>query len=173
MQVLASCHENSSPDNWRTIPEGITAEYVAHKRIILQKGFHAEAGSHFTARLEPCLNCDNKRISGFELQDFLINYEETNTNSLKNGKSVILKNDEKSFSIYPNPSPGHFTLHFEDGESTGFEVEIIDMMGNVVYKRENMKAGNTAIDIRDKPKGIYFVKVLVDGKVYTEKVVVE
>ncbi|RLD55557.1 MAG: hypothetical protein DRJ05_12760 [Bacteroidetes bacterium] len=75
--------------------------------------------------------------------------------------------------IYPNPSLGLFTLHFNDGESANYAVEIMDMMGNVVYKNGNMKAGNTAIDIREKPKGFYFVKVMAGGKVYTEKVVVE
>jgi hypothetical protein len=47
------------------------------------------------------------------------------------------------------------------------------MIGNVIYKQHNVQAGNTAIDIRNQPKGIYFVKVQAGGKVYTEKVVVE
>ena len=36
----------------------------------------------------------------------------------------------------------------------------IATLGNVVYKNKNMQAGNTAIGIRERPKGIYFVKVV-------------
>ncbi|NOX48203.1 MAG: T9SS type A sorting domain-containing protein, partial [Chlorobi bacterium] len=66
-----------------------------------------------------------------------------------------------------------FTLRFDDGESSGFAVEITNMMGNVVYKKGNAQMGNTAVDIREQPKGVYFVKVQAGGKVYIEKVVVE
>ena len=36
---------------------------------------------------------------------------------------------------------------------------------------KNVKTGNLVIDIRERPKGIYFIKVAANGNVYTDKVV--
>ena len=59
MTTLVSA-SSTAPASWRTIPTGAMAEYVAHRDIILQPGFSAEAGCEFTARIEPCLLCDRE-----------------------------------------------------------------------------------------------------------------
>ena len=170
MQVLFSCPD-WAPEQWRTIPEGVTAKYIAHKRIVLQPGFHAKAGSHFIVKLEPCLNCDYSEISDYKSQDFLINYEESIYNSYKIEESINLEKNEKSFSIYPNPHPGIFTVEVYDEEITKYAVQVVNMMGKTVYQKQKIPAGKTRINITSQPKGIYFVKVQAGEKVFTEKVV--
>ncbi len=51
--------DNAYPSSWRTISSGDTSEYVAHKEVVLQPGFTAEAGSDFVARIEPCADCED------------------------------------------------------------------------------------------------------------------
>lgn len=46
-----------TPASWYTISPGTTRTYAARKSITLKPGFHAQAGSNFTARIEPCSNC--------------------------------------------------------------------------------------------------------------------
>lgn len=46
------------------IYSGTTYEYVAHEAIILKPGFHAEAGSNFTARIEVRKQHDATSIKG-------------------------------------------------------------------------------------------------------------
>jgi len=148
---------------------------IAGERIVLHKGFHVKPGGKFHAII------GSKDLYDKLVKDESINNSFTEPETLepdfKESEITNMGNDgfkpNSVFSIYPNPSPGLFTLHFDDGENVSFEVEIMDMIGNVVYRRENVQKGNTAIDIRVKPKGIYFVKVLVGSKVFTEKVVVE
>ncbi|MCD4697268.1 MAG: T9SS type A sorting domain-containing protein, partial [Bacteroidales bacterium] len=60
---------------------------------------------------------------------------------------------------------------FYDSQNDEYSIEIINMVGKTVYKKQNVKQGNTSIDIRENPKGIYLVKVQAGGIVYSEKVV--
>jgi hypothetical protein len=157
------------------INDGADITFVAGERILLHKGFHVKPGGKFHAII------GTKDLYDKLVKDKSINNSfaepETLEPDFKGSEITDMGNDgfnlNPVFQIYPNPNPGLFTLHFNDGENAGFEVEITNMVGNVVYKNKNMQAGNMAIDIRERPKGIYFVKVVAGGKVYTEKVVVE
>ena len=152
---------------------------IAGERILLHKGFHVKPGGKFHAiigskDLYDKLVKDKSINNSFaDLETLEPDFKESEINNLKSDEIEYKITGNEDFKIYPNPSPGLFTLHFDDGENPGFSVEVTNMMGNVVYKRENVQVGNTAIDIHGQPKGIYFVKVLAGGKVYTEKVVVE
>lgn len=167
------------------ISSGANITFSAGEKIVLSHGFHAKPGSNFKAEIikkkkYPGYYDEPKRLNlppldqsepCSKLPDTMNFAREANV--FKEQGIDNSSNYPENFQIYPNPSPGLFTLHFDDGENPGFSVEITNMMGNVVYKRENVQVGNTAIDIREQPKGIYFVKVPAGGKVYTGKVVVE
>jgi len=168
------------------VKSGAEITFTAGKKVILYPGFHAKPGSHFIAKIEEKVKSASLAEKHKLKKAYLPPVESFDTipsdcgennnpfkNSFESNETESKITGNKYFNIYPNPSPGLFTLHFDDGKNTAFAVEIMDMMGNVVYKREYVQAGNTAIDIRERPKGIYFVKVLAGGKVYTEKVVVK
>ena len=79
--VLESVSAGSSvPTSWHTIESGQTVEYVAHERIILQPGFKVEAGARFSARIEPCWECENNRSM---LSTASSTEEETNESELE------------------------------------------------------------------------------------------
>lgn len=85
--------------------------------------------------------------------------------------STGINNNEYSkdlFSIYPNPSTGKFSIEFSNQQQiTG--VEIYNLLEESVFQKQN----TNEIDLSSAAKGIYFVKVYVGEKIYTEKIVVE
>ena len=76
-----------------------------------------------------------------------------------------------SFKIYPNPTPGKFTL-----ELTGDEVNpqaivrIYSMMGTEVISQQ-LTGSKTDFSLESQPVGIYIVSVLQNGKMETAKII--
>lgn len=70
-------------------------------------------------------------------------------------------------SIYPNPTQGTFTIQ---GIDEIINLRIFNAFGEEVYFNElNLPA---KVDLSAKPKGIYFVKVETDKRVFFEKLVI-
>jgi hypothetical protein len=82
---------------------------------------------------------------------------------------------EFSFKIYPNPSNGNFTIGADENSDLFKSVQVVNLMGQVVYTAEMNGEKTNVVLPSDISKGIYFVRVL--GKqslVYaTEKIIVE
>ena len=71
--------------------------------------------------------------------------------------------------VYPNPSQGLVTIVVD--ETSGFEYQVMDMMGRVVLKgtTSNQKV---AIDLNGLAKGVCFVSVTTGTNHLTQKVIV-
>jgi hypothetical protein len=78
----------------------------------------------------------------------------------------------KAITIFPNPCNGRFTLSNTSRKSIQ-QVLMYDLSGNAVLDLQEGDLSNTDIDVTDKPAGIYFLRVFVDGKVITSKVIIE
>lgn len=74
----------------------------------------------------------------------------------------------KAFSVYPNPSEGIFTLHFNELPENN--IQIIDMSGRIVQEL-NIKSEVSKIDLSSFSKGIYFLTERNSGVV--EKLIVQ
>lgn len=70
-----------------------------------------------------------------------------------------------SMNIYPNPSNGNFTLEMNASKAGTFNVEIINIQGQVVFTKEINQDGfyKETIDISDNASGIYYIRIN-DGK---------
>ena len=79
-----------------------------------------------------------------------------------------LKNGEMT--VYPNPGSGEFTIEWEEGEHGQLAVK--DASGRSVVER-SVTGGETAIDLTSFGQGVYFVTLVTNEKIYTEKVNVE
>ena len=96
------------PFSWRTIPDGATALYQAHKEINLQDGFEAELGCEFEARIEPCEQCD-------ELGENILSGDEENEDFENGNDNEMLYSAGKptqavATDLFPNPTDGPLTM---------------------------------------------------------------
>jgi hypothetical protein len=79
---------------------------------------------------------------------------------------------QPSFALYPNPCTDVFTIAIT---SQGFEkgmVMVYDAMGRVVYANPQISTSQIQISLH-QPKGIYWVKLQLDGAVSTKQLAVE
>jgi len=78
--------------------------------------------------------------------------------------------------IYPNPNTGKFNLEFcmEDLKEKSVVIEIINTVGKIIYNKippKNNGCIHEAIELdSDLPTGIYTLKVSIDGKIKTSKI---
>lgn len=80
---------------------------------------------------------------------------------------------ESSFSLYPNPNNGQFTIKFNNAKDV--KLEVYDVRGRAVLSQEYNVSGqfNETINLGNVQSGMYLLKVNNGGKTITKKVVVE
>jgi len=76
--------------------------------------------------------------------------------------------------VFPNPSEGDLTLEYSLIEPSLVQVEVFDLTGKTVLKlpEEQAHASNftQSINLRTLPGGAYFLKTKINGRVFTEKI---
>lgn len=152
--------------SFRTIPAGATAEYVAHKEIVLQPGFTAEYGSEFTARIEPCAACE-ERMTQMEMMTGEESENITDTVGYEmrvfwSGDTVILA-QPSSLNLYPNPTDNTLTVK---GAEKIDDIRIFDNMGRAVFRWfiESKADGLLTLNVRDIPDGVYILQLKTSDK---------
>jgi hypothetical protein len=83
-------------------------------------------------------------------------------------------NEEKSVSVYPNPSTGmvHLTLTGFKGKKT--ELRVMNVIGNVIY-REILNDNETTkkdLDLSKLTSGLYYIKLQTDDYSEIRKVII-
>jgi hypothetical protein len=80
-----------------------------------------------------------------------------------------------TFSVFPNPSNGILTLVTSDkGQGAEGIIEIYNSIGEKVTQCVILSgAKNLSIDLSSQPKGIYFVRLVNEGQVFSQKIVIE
>ncbi len=90
--------------------------------------------------------------------------------------SIDLKDQEVSlFCVLPNPSKDLIQIHLGEDIITEGVIEIISTTGNTMtIKQINKGSTSTAVDVRDWPAGVYFVRYRdIEGRSSVERVIVE
>jgi hypothetical protein len=75
----------------------------------------------------------------------------------------------ESFSLYPNPSTGTFTVLFTGERPQVSSVEILNSIGDKIYESNVFQS---TFDLSNKPAGDYFVQIHLPSKTITLEVVV-
>jgi hypothetical protein len=82
---------------------------------------------------------------------------------------------DTNFTIYPNPTAGSFSIQLPTGATGKVSIELVDLIGRKVYSQEFDK--KTMTQIISLPvgitNGVYVCRLVTEGKVYSEKLVVE
>lgn len=75
--------------------------------------------------------------------------------------------------IYPNPNQGILNLKFELNEMD-FNISIYNLSGQIIYfeKSRSIK-GAKSIDLTKEAKGMYFIKVQTDTKIFIQKFIID
>lgn len=79
------------------------------------------------------------------------------------------KGEDLHVRLFPNPSKGRFSIVFENAPSQGYRIEVLNIEGKKLVEKESFKKEETFF-IRNA--GVYLVKIVVDGKMKTFKLVV-
>lgn len=101
----------------------------------------------------------------------LENFNNSDSNIENDNSVVILQSEKNGIKIYPNPNTGVFNIENNNDVFRVFSIKVINIMGKTVYHKESISAGKTKINIKSQQKGIYFVKVMANGKIITKKMV--
>lgn len=77
-----------------------------------------------------------------------------------------------AFGVFPNPNHGTFTLVSFDALNNA-TAQVTDLQGKQIALISLANTREQEIRIPDAARGVYFVKVITEGKVATQKIVVE
>ncbi len=175
VQSVTFCKANGNDRFILEPTAAVTA--TAPESITFNTGFHAKAGSSFSAKI---VNTNGGRVSNSVVSTTTpINYATTSTYSnnkhsyaslVKNNK--LLANVENStaslFSVYPTISNGIYKIANQElGE---YSVEVINSLGqSIIPSTPNLEK----IDIASQNSGFYFVRILSENKSYLFKILKE
>ena len=83
-----------------------------------------------------------------------------------------LNSDNGFFRIYPNPTPGKFTLELVgDVQSSQVHVEIVGILGEKILSKDMMIERTQEFSLADRPTGVYVVHVSSGANSKTEKII--
>ncbi len=71
--------------------------------------------------------------------------------------------------VFPNPSNGEVKILMP--KSNMSEIYVLNMLGEIVYNYSGFQKNYLTIDLKDRPNGVYFVKVKIGEQVSTQKIV--
>nr|NQU90885.1 PKD domain-containing protein [Bacteroidota bacterium] len=98
------------------------------------------------------------------------------SNGISELKMTTSINDNEQligFNAYPNPTNGILNLSIASTASGPIQVEILNMLGSVVYQTETFENSHITLDVSDQPDGVYFIRVYSDEGSSMEKLVIQ
>lgn len=94
---------------------------------------------------------------------------------LKTGLLTPVNNTDVALSLYPNPTTGTANINYQlNSNHANVRLEVVNMLGEIVsvlVDGETQHNGNYSYQYNANATGVYFVRLSVDGKVSTEKLV--
>jgi len=72
-------------------------------------------------------------------------------------------------SVYPNPANSWVNIEFESKANEKFTMKLFDVRGQLIETTENITTGETKIDTKSLPGGVYFIQLIADRQVYDVK----
>ena len=90
--------------------------------------------------------------------------------------SVIDEKIQTEYSVYcyPNPTTGVFTIQGNDNLSDNLRIESVEItnINGQIIKQPSINNEQLTIDLSDRAKGIYFIKIQTDNFVKVEKIII-
>lgn len=146
------------------VEAGTSVELIAANKILILNNSKVEAGGIFHARITTNNTYCAKSNPIVEVIDEILLPE-----------SLILPESHSGlFRYYPNPTQGILNLEFAvQPGSNKIGIEILSMMGNTLKTIELQPSPVFQFDLNDLPRGVYVVRVLIDGKTDFAKIILQ
>ncbi len=92
--------------------------------------------------------------------------------------TVNIPDDEKrpDVRIFPNPNTGQFTLVFDTDKLLNVDIKIFNMMGNLVYQKNNLHADKKlvrTIDASNLSSGVYYLIIQSNDFTLNKKIIIQ
>lgn len=112
----------------------------------------------------------------YEFKAFVVCGENEYEGEVKTFSTLASLQDELtnmlSVSLYPNPAKESATLEFL-GLNSEAKISIVNMKGQIVKTIDIQPSQSYELNLTDFASGVYYVKVITDGKIITQKLIVE
>ncbi len=118
--------------------------------------------------------CYLRNMNGAIIKNFNTDFGSEISYNFTTAYTLGIKNSistDKSISVYPNPSMGKINIDLDNLQSAA-EISVIDITGKNIFSTQVNK-NESQVTIDHLAKGMYLVKVLAEGEMYTEKVIIE
>ena len=140
-----------------TVVSGGSASFIAGSKISYLPGTKVFSGGKMTGKIAPSGPwCSQSKI----------------TEVPAGSEEPVLATERASFSLFPNPTNGNFTIVQKGNVSFGsVKVEIYSMSGAKVLTENMIGQKQHEFRFADMPNGLYFVKVVAGDYVETIKLV--
>ena len=141
--------------------------YTTGEKILLSPGFYAENGCFFLANIDPTIGKDIYYINNNDnnTYKYFMDFKVEATKNINFTKATIF-----DYRLHPNPNIGKFNIEINNSDKKLLSIYVFDIMGNEIYRNGN-PSNTIEIDISNFTKGIYFVKIQIEGDFYTKKVI--
>lgn len=154
------CSDNTS------ITTGLGSFDIGYKYRITRGVWNPCAYSSSSIAVSYCVNCRTSNGTG----GFVIEGDkETGTRSSVKGS--LLGEEEATLAVAPNPNNGEFTIIISNELKT-YTYEVYDSYGKQILSNSANSSRQT-VSIPEAGKGVYIVKVNLDGKLYTKRMIVQ
>ena len=154
-----------------TITPSATAVYfTARDNVILYPGFIAQAGSNFTAYLEPCSSTMWRTGSDITMSDA----ERGIVNSVMAVQDEAI-NESNDISIAPNPFNSKFEISINLMTAENAKIVIYNTLGvkvkDVINRNLSEGLNKLSFDCRDLSTGVYMVEINVGDAKTVKRIV--
>jgi subtilisin-like proprotein convertase family protein len=109
---------------------------------------------------------------------FLFNTGTLNNWSIEICTTSSLSTDDNTlagFTIYPNPNTGEFTVGFDSGSGEDIVLEVYDLRGRIIYKRQynSVSRFEEVVRLKNAQSGVYVLTISDGTQKATHKIIVD
>ncbi|MGM0641956.1 MAG: 3-coathanger stack domain-containing protein [Thermotogota bacterium] len=162
------------------IKNGSEYKFTAGQQIVLKPGFHAEAGSNFTATIEPCEQIAKKMAGNSSEPNSPTTSQTLEENNVYkvNTEKLDLRINGTEVNIFPNPTNGLTVIEYSLKTPDVVTVEIYLVSGTKINSLLTQTPHDSGIyqvdfDASELPKGIYACILKTSDSVFTKKIIIQ
>jgi len=145
---------------------GSKDSFIAGKSIRFLPGFFAEAGSDVHA----WITLDSSFCDGTP-ESPIVYCPENKSSEMEDHKGIAGITCENEIQVYPNPSRGIFTLKISNAEGQS-QIRIYDIWGKNIFFSDIRNQPSKEIDLSEKRKGFYLIKIIKGRDQFIKKILI-